>query len=105
LLAVVINLKFKKMIQDSNIDFRNDGSIQWIEGILDEKPKKNDIVKYCLDREFYCSNIKIWFDYMQQLWRFSSDIKQIKKCNWPYKFACSRFVISKNFCKTCEYFK
>ena len=64
-------------IQDENVTYRTQPHEMCIEGMTDKEPTINEIDKYCVKNNYSVDNIRIWFDHMQQIWRFNGDIKQI----------------------------
>ena len=49
----------------------------YAEGTSDIIPIEFEIIEYLLDRKYAGSNIDIWFDNFQSVWRWSADIDNI----------------------------
>lgn len=61
-------------IDNKNAIIEDQAHKMWAEGIEDEQPTKEDIIKYLKDNGWNCSNINIFFDDSQYCWRWSCDI-------------------------------
>lgn len=67
------------MINRNNTEFRNQPHEMCVEGAEDDQMTEEDIIKYCADFGYKASEIDIWFDKMQGVWRWVCDIELIKQ--------------------------
>ena len=52
----------------------------WLEGKSKNEPNKDDIIKHAKERGYDLSNIKIWFNDIDEIWMFDANLTHtIKK--------------------------
>ena len=59
------------------IQYEDQKHKMWLEGTSDTKPFKKKIMDHAKEKGFKASNIDIYFDYLQGIYRFTGEITTI----------------------------
>lgn len=62
-----------------NVEIRSQKHEMWAEGSFDEEPSVKEIKKYLESRGYTSSQIDVWYDKFQGLWKFDCNISPLKE--------------------------